>query len=87
MVLNLNKKYLDTREAETYIRDVIGLHITDTTLRTLIVRGGGPRFVKIGNRVCYTKEFLDEWIESRKSDPKRNSLDKGGYHDRNKLFL
>lgn len=77
MVLNLNKKYLDTREAETYIRDVIGLQITDTTLRTLVVRGGGPKFVKIGKHVRYTKESLDEWIESRTSDFKRNSLDKG----------
>lgn len=77
MVLNLNKKYLDTREAETYIRDVIGLQITDTTLRTLVVRGGGPQYVKIGKHVRYTKESLDKWIESRTSCLKNNSLDKG----------
>ena len=77
MVLNLNKKYLDTREAETYIRDEIGFQITSATLRTLIVRGGGPKFVKIGNHVRYTKESLDEWIESRTSCLKNNSLDKG----------
>lgn len=77
MLINLNKKYLDTREAETYIRDVIGLQITDTTLRTLVVRGGGPKFVKIGNHVRYTKESLDEWIDSRTSGLKNNSLDKG----------
>lgn len=77
MVLNLNKKYLDTREAETYIRDVVGLQITDTTLRTLVVRGGGPKFVKIGSHVRYTKESLDEWIESRTTGFKRNSLDEG----------
>ena len=78
MVLNLNKKYLDTREAETYIRDVIGYQITNATLRTLVVRGGGPEFVKIGRSVRYTKETLDEWIKSRTTSFKRNSLDEGG---------
>ena len=77
MILNLNKKYLDTREAETYIRDEIGFQITGATLRTLVVRGGGPKFVKIGNHVRYTKESLDEWIDSRTTGFKVNSLDKG----------
>lgn len=77
MNINLEKKYLDTREAETYIRDEIGFQITGATLRTLVVRGGGPKFVKIGKHVRYTKESLDEWINSRTTGFKANSLDKG----------
>ena len=77
MQFNIEKEYFNTNEAEYYINNVKGLQITANTLRTLITRGGGPKFVKWGRSVRYTKQALDEWIESRMSGFKANSLDKG----------
>lgn len=77
MQLDIDKEYLNTYEAESYIKNVKGLQITANTLRTLITRGGGPKYHKWGRSVRYTKETIDEWIKSRMSGLKANSLDKG----------
>lgn len=39
------------------------------TLATLRTRGGGPKFRKFGRMILYTPKSLDEWVESRLSDP------------------
>ena len=40
--------------------DYVGL--SPATLETMRVRGGGPVFVKLGRRVVYRREDLDEWL-------------------------
>lgn len=75
--MNLDKEYLNTYEAEYYINNVKGLQTTANTLRTLVTRGGGPKFHKWGRAVRYTKQTIDDWVASRMSELKDNSLDKG----------
>jgi excisionase family DNA binding protein len=47
--------YLSTREAAAR------LSIGASTLKKLRVNGGGPAFHRIGRRVVYSTEILDEW--------------------------
>lgn len=77
MIFDINKEYLNTNEAEYYIKNVRGLQTTVHTLRTLVTRGGGPKFHKWGHSVRYTKQAIDEWINGRMSGLKKSSLDKG----------
>ena len=35
------------------------------TLEGWRVRGGGPRFIKVGRRVVYRRRDLDEWLAAR----------------------
>lgn len=37
-----------------------------STLNKLRVRGGGPRFVKIGRRVLYDYADLDSWLDEHR---------------------
>lgn len=39
-----------------------------STLNKLRVSGGGPRYIKIGNRVLYDQRDLDKWIEDHKRE-------------------
>lgn len=75
--MNLDKEYLNTYEAEYYINNIKGLQTTANTLRTLVTRGGGPKFHKWGRSVRYTKKTIDEWVAGRMSELKNNSLNKG----------
>jgi excisionase family DNA binding protein len=47
--------FLSTREA------AVRLSIGASTLKKLRVNGGGPAFHRIGRRVVYSIEILDEW--------------------------
>jgi Helix-turn-helix domain len=47
--------YLSTRDA------AVRLSIGASTLKKLRVTGGGPAFHRIGRRVVYSIEILDEW--------------------------
>ncbi|MDY7093778.1 MAG: helix-turn-helix domain-containing protein [Acidobacteriota bacterium] len=38
------------------------LGLSPATLETMRSRGGGPVFVKLGRRVVYRREDLDEWL-------------------------
>lgn len=77
MIFNINKEYFNTCDAEYYLQNEKGVQITVKTLRTLVTRGGGPKFYKWGRSVYYTKQTLDDWVKSRMSELKNNSLDKG----------
>lgn len=57
-------QYLTRKEAATYLKEK-RLKISDATLATMASRGGGPMFVKFGQRALYTAEWLDQWVESR----------------------
>lgn len=61
-------KYLTRAEAAEYLRNAWGSAVaaTKSTLETLAVRGGGPRFHPIkGGRVGYTQDDLDCWANGR----------------------
>jgi hypothetical protein len=51
----VNSVYLSTREA------AVGLSIGASTLKKLRVTGGGPAFHRIGRRVVYPSDVLNEW--------------------------
>lgn len=74
-----NKEYWTTAETSFYLTDVKGINTTETTLRTLVSRGQGPKFFKIGRQVRYTQETVDAWLSDRISPAKSNSMD-GGYY-------
>lgn len=56
--------------------DYLGL--SPATLETMRTRGGGPVFAKLGARVVYKREDLDQWMENRRrsstSDPGGRSI-------------
>lgn len=67
---------LDTRAAADF------LGISPRTLEGLRVRGGGPRFLKIGNSVRYRLASLEEFLRQHErtstSDPgQRDSARRG----------
>jgi excisionase family DNA binding protein len=49
--------YLSTREA------AVRLSIGASTLKKLRLNGGGPAFHRIGRRVVYSTDILDEWAK------------------------
>ena len=61
---------LTTEEAAEYVR------LSPRTLERYRVTGEGPRYLKLGDRVFYCRDALDEWLirKTRKStsDPGRN---------------
>ncbi len=56
----LRPRYLNTDEAAAY------LGVSSSTLNKMRVDGGGPRYVKMRQRVVYDVKDLDEWAEERK---------------------
>ena len=56
--LCLTPVVLGEREAAEFVA------LSKHTLRAFRVKGGGPRFIKIGRRVVYKRRDLQEWIES-----------------------
>ncbi len=42
------------------------LALSPATLETLRSRGGGPPFVKLGRRVVYRREELDQWLAAHR---------------------
>ncbi len=40
--------------------------LSPATLETMRIRGGGPPFSKLGRRVVYRREDLDEWLTERR---------------------
>lgn len=42
--------------------------ISKSTLEKRRVSGGGPRYIKIGNRVVYDEHDLDAWMEGNKQE-------------------
>jgi hypothetical protein len=72
--------YLSRREAARHLREKWGapVAVTEGTLETLAVRGGGPAFHKInGRRVGYTINDLDAWAAARVSGAVRSTSDTG----------
>ncbi len=60
--------FLRRDKAAEYLKTNWGFGAVDT-LASLASRGGGPRFRKLGRFPVYTEADLDEWAQSRLSDP------------------
>jgi hypothetical protein len=63
-----NEQFLTRAEAAQFL-SARGLLTAKTTLDTLAVRGGGPRFVYWGRKPLYTASALLEWAAARLSAP------------------
>jgi excisionase family DNA binding protein len=50
---------LTTSEAAAHLR------LSPRTLEAWRLRGGGPRYRKLGDRVLYTQTDLDAWLETQ----------------------
>jgi hypothetical protein len=51
---------LSIEEAATYTR------LSASTLNKLRVYGGGPRYLKLGQRVVYVVDDLDAWLAGKR---------------------
>ena len=51
---------LDTPQAAVYVG------LTRKQLEHLRVRGGGPRYIKLGRHVRYLRADLDSWLQSHR---------------------
>jgi predicted DNA-binding transcriptional regulator AlpA len=73
----LGKEFWTTDETEFFMIHVKGLQTTSRTLRTLVSRGSGPKHVKFGRSVRYTRDEIEAWIKKKLSEPKSFSLEGG----------
>ena len=53
---------LDTQQAADY------LQVSRQLLELLRVKGGGPRYAKLGRLVRYRRASLDEWLASKEQN-------------------
>ena len=51
--------YLNRKDAAAHVG------LSGRTLEKLAIEGGGPPFSKVGTRVLYNVELLNEWMRSR----------------------
>ena len=70
-------QYLTKKQASTYLSCNLGLTISEKTLSKYITTGGGPIYHKFGNRVVYTTNDLNDWVNSKISKPLRGSFEYG----------
>jgi hypothetical protein len=63
---------LNPKQACDYLRDQ-GVVRSPVTLRNLRLKGGGPKFRKLGGSVYYEPDLLDEWIRDRLTAPVRST--------------
>lgn len=60
----------DAQQAERLVDEVAAAEILQISRRTLQawrVKGGGPRYVRVGRAVRYSVTDLNSWIEARKA--------------------
>lgn len=57
----LESPYLNVRDAASFLSVV-----SKSTLDHLRVKGGGPRFIKLGRNVAYDRADLVAWAEEQK---------------------
>lgn len=58
------KRLLRREEAAQYLTEQ-GLRTSKVTLARQAMIGAGAKYTLIGKTAYYTKEWLDEWIESK----------------------
>ena len=65
--------YLRRDAAAEYVQQNWGVPCSPKTLAKLAVTGGGPQYRKVGRCPVYTVADLDEWVQSRISNPIRST--------------
>ncbi len=70
------QRFYSTREAICYLYVDFNLDYSEKYLAKLRSTGGGPKYAKIGSRVYYLSEHLDEWVLSR-CNMRRTTSDSG----------
>ena len=65
-------KYLDRAEAADYLTDR-GFKTKKGTLQKYATTGGGPPYVRFGNKALYSPDNLDQWAEGKMSAPRRST--------------
>ena len=66
---------ITTRQAAKYLTETKGIPTAKSTLEIYRCRNKGPRYRKIGSRVFYSWQFLEEYangVEVRIFDPSKN---------------
>jgi hypothetical protein len=58
---NINPDFFDVKGASAYL----GGTVSKSTLDKMRIRGDGPQYLKVGQKVIYTKQHLDRFIAKR----------------------
>ena len=64
-------KLLSREQAAEFIRNMGKKTCTAKSLANLASDGKGPRFIPLGNETFYLPRDIEEWILSRRIDPRR----------------
>jgi hypothetical protein len=64
---------LSRMQAVDYLRERWGLAYAPRTLKTYAIRGTGPEYFRLGARVAYMRDALDEWARSKVTGPGRKA--------------
>lgn len=74
-------KYLTKKQAAEYLTTDIGIPTTVKTLSMYITNGSGPKYHKFSNRVFYTIDAINDWIETKMSHEFTNSCTARTYNN------
>lgn len=67
-------RYRKRADAAQYLREHWGFSCTANSLAKLASQGGGPIYRRAGGKFAvYATECLDEWAESKLSEPVRST--------------
>lgn len=68
-----SRRLLLRKSASLYIREKFGIEVARQTLARKAVEGGGPPFMRFGNRVYYDPDDLDRWVIESLSKRRRST--------------
>ena len=69
-------RYMNRREQAQYCQER-GLKITPAQITKLAHTGGGPKYQYWGNQAVSTPEWMDEFIASKLTAPRRSTSESG----------
>ena len=72
MTNSIEEEKFDTDEAAKYTK------LSASTLAKRRVFGGGPKYLKLGRRVVYSKRDLDDWLDAHRRTSTSDSGKKTG---------
>jgi hypothetical protein len=70
-----NPETISTKQASVYLSQLKGVPTASSTLEVYRCQSRGPKYKKIGSRVFYTADWLDEYaqgVEVKIYDPAKN---------------
>jgi hypothetical protein len=70
------EEFMRVMQAAAFLKERYGIGAAKT-LNKLRVVGGGPRYVKFGRAVCYSKTELEAWAINKMSAPLTSTSDSG----------